>query len=140
VGPRGGKSYGPGRYQNYIKPIRDRRAYWIDKYKMGKGCEICGYNKHSAALHFDHLDRETKIGYIKMMITHSLKRLVNEMRKCRILCANCHAEHTSDNQHWKRKESTPPDTRVVDMEHKRKYLREYYRKNISKKDWTELDG
>lgn len=91
------------RYQDYIRPRRMRRAYWIDKYKMNKGCEECGYAKHSAALQFAHLDRNTKIGYVKEMITHSLKRLVNEMRKCRILCANCHAIETNVNKHYQRK-------------------------------------
>ena len=28
------------------------------------------------------------------MSGYSFKALKNEMRKCRVLCANCHAEHT----------------------------------------------
>jgi len=91
------------RYTDYYKPRRDRRCYWIDKYKMAKGCDECGYNSHPAALQFAHIDRMTKIGYVKEMVSHKIKRLVAEMRKCRVLCANCHAVETNVGRHYERK-------------------------------------
>ena len=41
----------------------------IANYKVDKGCEICGYNKHRAGLHFDHIDPSTKHMAISTMIS-----------------------------------------------------------------------
>ena len=88
---------------------RQRRQHWQDWYKIKKGCELCGYNKHPRALCFDHIDPSekhplTKNGHHKSMktggmwqLTHPdipLKTMVDEWRKCRILCSNCHMEQT----------------------------------------------
>jgi len=54
------------------------------------GCAICGYNKNAAALDFHHLDpneKELKIGN-----PHAVERLLKEIEKCIVLCANCHRE------------------------------------------------
>lgn len=89
--------------------LRQRRQHWQDWYKTKKGCQICGYNKHPRALCFDHIDPMqkhplTKNGHHKTMKTGGmwqltnpkipLKVMVDEWRKCRILCANCHMEQT----------------------------------------------
>lgn len=76
----------------------------IDKYKMKYGCEICGYNKHPAALSFDHLDPKTKyrnkngkVVQVADMIKsgrYSWNTIIEEVGKCRVLCMNCHMEHT----------------------------------------------
>ena len=85
------------------------RRFWINIYKVTQGCEICGYNKHPSALCFDHLpDFEkhemTKNGCSKrnhaggMFMLYSKKYppelLLEEIKKCRVLCHNCHMEHT----------------------------------------------
>lgn len=64
------------------------------EYKQRNGCEICGYAEHPAALHFDHRDPETKSFNVGAYVTCKLKKLIPEMRKCRVLCANCHAIET----------------------------------------------
>lgn len=71
-----------------------RRMHWIAWYKVKKGCEFCGYNSQAVALQFDHRDPHTKEFHITTRLMHNLKKLFNEIRKCRILCANCHAIHT----------------------------------------------
>ncbi len=77
-----------------------RRRYWLDKYKESKGCSACGYNAEGVAIDFDHIDPKTK----KFNISHrlaaaTLKSLFTEIRKCRLLCANCHRIKTKkDNQ------------------------------------------
>jgi len=89
---------------NHIK----HRKYWIDIYKISKGCCICGYNKHPSALCFDHVHGDKheviKNGYSKrntaggMFKLYSRKYdisiLIEEIKKCRILCCNCHMEET----------------------------------------------
>lgn len=79
-------------YQRYR---RGRRMKWLNLYKTGKGCELCGYNKNGVALDFDHLDPSIKeFNPSSRSLTVSLKRLFIEIRKCRILCANCHRIET----------------------------------------------
>lgn len=42
----------------------------------------------------DNLDPSTKLFLIPRNINRNLKALCAEMRKCRILCANCHRVHS----------------------------------------------
>lgn len=70
---------------------RKRRARWLRWYKEKKGCSICGYNKSGYALDFNHLDpSQKKFNASGRMLNYSLKRIFNEIRKCNIMCANCH--------------------------------------------------
>ena len=63
---------------------------FINTYKVLKGCEICGYNTHALALEFDHLDREKKSGNVSSMTKLKFKTVLTEIKKCRVLCSNCH--------------------------------------------------
>ena len=76
-----------------------RRKRWTDKIKTGNGCAHCGYNKSPVALDFDHIDPSTKEFLIPRFLARTnLKRLFKEIRKCQILCANCHRIHS--NMQW----------------------------------------
>lgn len=56
---------------------------------LGGSCIYCGYNRCQRALHFHHVDPEKK----KLnMATAPWKTAKKELKKCVILCANCHAE------------------------------------------------
>lgn len=82
-------------YKDRYRRQYHRRKRWIDKIKVGFGCDDCGYNLHPAALDFDHIDPSTKEFLIPRFLARSnLKRLFKEIRKCRILCANCHRTHS----------------------------------------------
>jgi len=85
----------------------DRRQHWVTKYKKAKGCEKCGYNTHPRALCFDHIDTTNKNSMTKngkyaggggmwrlYAKKYPVKIPVDEMRKCRVLCMNCHMEET----------------------------------------------
>jgi len=62
---------------------------------LGGGCTICGYNKSVAALHFDHLEPQFKVDNVGTLIGKKhFNRAREEIKKCRLLCANCHAEQT----------------------------------------------
>jgi hypothetical protein len=72
-----------------------RRRHWLDKYKTAKGCCECGYNTHPAALDFDHIDPSEKEFLIPPNVrSRNLKKLMAEVRKCRVICANCHRVHS----------------------------------------------
>ena len=94
--------------------VRDRRVYWLRKIKTSKGCEKCGYNESPVALDFAHINpREKHLAmvmrsggngiinlYTRICIldkeknTLYLKELIAEVRKCKIICKNCHVIQT----------------------------------------------
>ena len=56
-------------------------------------CNDCGYNKNTATLCFHHIEPETKSFRISRNTIMPVDKLLNEIQKCKILCANCHMEH-----------------------------------------------
>jgi len=59
----------------------------------GSKCEKCGYNKCIDALHFHHLDPLLKEFAISKRTSYSFdQNIKNELDKCQLLYANCHAE------------------------------------------------
>jgi hypothetical protein len=72
---------------------RRRRLKSMLVAELGGRCEICGYDRYLGALEFHHRDpTEKSFGVAGGGITRSLARLRDEVRKCALLCANCHAE------------------------------------------------
>jgi hypothetical protein len=69
-----------------------RRRYWLNYIKMKCGCNICGYRVNPLALQFDHIGNKTR--QVSHMVLNSIVNLIKEVRKCRVLCANCHSIHT----------------------------------------------
>lgn len=61
-------------------------------------CCLCGYNKCKSALEFHHLDSKTKEFNLtqyagRRAFTENTKLMIDrEIKKCVILCANCHRE------------------------------------------------
>ena len=68
-------------------------AMAVLKLEAGGRCVLCGYSKCLAALDFDHIDPKTKTGSINKLIRVSIKLAREEVKKCRLICANCHREH-----------------------------------------------
>jgi hypothetical protein len=59
----------------------------------GGKCEICGYNKCVGALQFHHNNpKEKEFGIAASGVTRSISEQMNEIKKCMLVCANCHAE------------------------------------------------
>lgn len=60
---------------------------------LGSKCEICGYDRCHDALDFHHRDPGRKeFGISQKGLTRSWKRVKAELKKCILLCANCHRE------------------------------------------------
>lgn len=61
---------------------------------FGSKCQKCGYNSNVAALHFHHVNPETKLFKLDMRILSNKKwsLIVEEAVKCELLCSNCHAQ------------------------------------------------
>jgi len=87
------------------KKLRNHRKKIINKYKLLKGCKLCGYKKHFSALEFDHINRSLKIKAISRLIkeSNSWEMVKEEIKKCMLLCANCHRLKTYENKDWENK-------------------------------------
>lgn len=59
--------------------------------RFGGKCSNCSYNKCDSALQFHHIDPSNKEFEISES-AYSLENLIEEAKKCVLLCANCHAE------------------------------------------------
>ena len=74
-----------------VVEFRQRRKVWAVSAFGGK-CGICGYDKSIAALEFHHIDPKEK-DFTPSGKSCSREVFVNELRKCVMLCSNCHREH-----------------------------------------------
>ena len=75
---------------------RARRKHWINLYKISQGCSVCGVKElNPLLLQLDHIDPLTKVKNVGNLASGNLKRLINEMRKCRVICFECHIKHTA---------------------------------------------
>ena len=61
----------------------------VFRYKRFKGCLFCN-EKEPIALDFHHKDPNEKDYNVGQCKTLSLKTLKNEIRKCIVICSNCH--------------------------------------------------
>jgi len=61
---------------------------------MGGCCQSCGYNKNLGALEFHHINPNNKITQLDVRVLTNRKWsfITEEASKCKLLCANCHAE------------------------------------------------
>jgi len=76
----------------------DKALILARRYKLLKGCAECGHKKHYAALHYNHLDPSTKKRNVSSCRT--IKAVKEEIRKCEVLCANCHAIKSTEEKHY----------------------------------------
>lgn len=60
----------------------------------GNCCSICGYNKNYASLSFHHQDPKLKSFNLdaRSIGNRSWESIINEFKKCVLLCLNCHSE------------------------------------------------
>ena len=79
-----------------LRRKENRLFYFKEKLKLK--CSKCGEN-HIACLEFHHLDPSKKESNISSLIKFSYQRIQKEMKKCIVLCSNCHRkEHWDDNK------------------------------------------
>ena len=75
--------------------IRAEKWSLAQKIKLAQGCADCGYNKDAYALQFDHIDDNKKKNVSDMISSdYSWNTILEEIAKCEVICANCHAIRT----------------------------------------------
>ena len=80
---------------------RDETRQLLNAYKMDRGCCVCGYKEHPAALECNHINPYSKRFTVGASVSMSWPALEEELKKCEIMCANCHAIHTTQHGHTK---------------------------------------
>lgn len=70
---------------------KGRKYTWVNELKSETKCVNCG-EAESCCLEFHHKDPSTKEYEISKMISDcaSDERILEEMKKCVVICANCH--------------------------------------------------
>jgi hypothetical protein len=76
------------------KAIIARRVAEISAIKVGRGCADCGYKSHPVALDFDHVRGVKRCKVSNMWWGHRWDRVLEEIEKCEVVCANCHRIRT----------------------------------------------
>jgi len=68
---------------------------YTTRYKERRGCIDCGKKLPACALDFDHVGTD-KISGVSAMVTnnYSLEKIILEIAKCEVVCANCHRYRT----------------------------------------------
>lgn len=84
----------------YLEKNRRRKKElqcWLQKYKSNHPCQYCGESRHYVLV-FHHRDASEKDADIAKMLSNSVSvdRMLDEISKCDVLCANCHRA-----LHWK---------------------------------------
>lgn len=71
---------------------KEEMAKWY-AYKATLKCTNCGF-AHIACLDFHHVDPSTKLDSVHRLVNNGQFALAKEeMKKCIVLCANCHRIH-----------------------------------------------
>lgn len=99
--------------------------------RAGGKCYLCGYNRSLAALQFHHRERGEKTTGVSMLLDryyvandgYAKQRLLilleQEIKKCSLLCANCHVEITHPD--WENKEAGHEDKSLRGIRHQMWY-------------------
>ena len=92
------REYGRWYYRHNVEKEKARLAanklktrQWFAEYKSALQCQVCG-EAHPAALDFHHRDSNEKDISVAQAIHNGWgsKRVLQELEKCDVLCANCH--------------------------------------------------
>lgn len=87
----------PNDYDKQQKRAWSRKLELVNL--MGGCCSRCGYGKNLAALEFHHTNPDTKSFQLdaRHLSNTSMDKILEESKKCVLLCSNCHREiHNPD--------------------------------------------
>lgn len=82
-------------HSGYMKKKYQENKDIVSEIKASQGCAKCG-DTRSYVLDYHHINPETKSGTVARMVSNHYTSLneetLNEIKKCAVLCANCHRE------------------------------------------------
>jgi hypothetical protein len=93
------------------KKNRENKASAKEKWKTFKStlaCVQCGQN-HPATLDFHHIERHPDNRKVNKLLTNkAYKQAAEEVKKCMVLCSNCHRIHHHNERLEKKKGAEAP--------------------------------
>lgn len=85
-----------GKIRAYARAWQAAKYRFVADIKLSSGCVDCGFKASPHALQFDHLPQHEKKFNIGAAIRSKSKQSVlDEIAKCEVRCANCHAIKTA---------------------------------------------
>jgi len=103
---------GTGQKEKNIERQRDRRSKvmkYVQEFKQERGCTDCKEDYPYWILELDHV-RGMKVGNLSFMVKqNTLAQVIEELKKCDVVCANCHRNRT-----WRRIVSSNSSTMNLD--------------------------
>lgn len=81
------------RYKEIRQAIRQRNIDIIQQFKH-EPCMDCHKRFDPFIMHFDHRNPDTKFRTVSQMTSYSVQKLLTEISKCDLVCANCHGLRT----------------------------------------------
>jgi len=106
---------GKGNENSRVKGQLSRKKIknFIDHYKSANPCVDCGMKFKYYVMQFDHLPQYTKSFLISKFYdyTADISVVIAEMKKCDLVCGNCHTERT----HKRRLEKKDTKQQVKDL-------------------------
>ena len=76
------------------KAGREKKKY--ARNKLGNKCIVCGFDKYQSSLDIHHLNPNNKDKNFNSMRGWSLEKIDKEIKKCILLCRNCHGAYHSN--------------------------------------------
>lgn len=93
-------SNNPEVHYERVRKSRIALKQFMYDYLLEHPCIECGESRPEC-LDFDHIDPSTKAGNISLMVGSGNRlQVIAEIKKCRILCANCHRVRTAKQFGW----------------------------------------
>lgn len=84
----------PAGFQARHKRHRAEIQVWLWDLKRSKPCTDCGQSFHPIAMQWDHVGTDKSGNISDVAKRWGKKRLLAEIAKCELVCANCHAVRT----------------------------------------------
>lgn len=77
-----------------------RKMRWYQAYKACNPCADCGGFFHPVSMEFDHLEPDTKRQNVSIMVRsgYLMSKIYDEISRCDLVCANCHAVRTFESR------------------------------------------
>ena len=83
----------PERRKTFARQLQQQRQEFVVRAKS-KPCLDCHIQYASWVMQFDHRDPSTKKFSLARPLTRNFNKLQEEIDKCDVVCANCHATRT----------------------------------------------
>jgi len=82
------------RHKAYLARKRKKNYAWVMELKANTPCADCGKIHHPVVMEFDHRVPMEKTMLVSAMMTTSANRIMSEIKKCDLVCSNCHQYRT----------------------------------------------